>query len=654
MTRTYRRKLCTAFIVMIFLFLLGFFWNRINISNLWDDIYISKVQKKAGTKTESFGNPAFIIDTPGCTIPNLDPFDPSVKDLISMEEPKSCSGNPLFLITQQNGSISINETILELFYKLKSSNVSCTYQSIRRKYEDPGNVRENDYVLGKKRELIFGEPLDENYVVVDCKVGKDNLTQYIPIPRLIKEVENLKSSRRHIIPHLNVILVAIDSISRLNFHRHFNKTLSFLKEKLSPFEMKGYMKVGDNTFPNLITLLSGHYAEDLWNETLKDTMFFDNVTLIWKLFAERGYRTFFTEDMPVYGTFNYGKRGFHEQPTDYYYRPLALAIHQSKLRKNGGGWCLNSQTETDIMFNYLKDFIRVMGPRPYFSYVMSSSLTHDRLNNAKYADAPTANLLQHLWDSGALNDSVLFFFSDHGVRFGSIRNTYLGKFEERLPFMFIHFPAWFLRRYPHYSENLRKNQERLMTLFDVHATMVNLLEHYRELSEKEKESMTPYGVSLLSEISPYRTCDKAGIMAPWCVCQVIQQEPVDDVRVINSVNSVLSFLNENLKGLSESYDVLELDKIIEVKSGQISDLVSRFVKHENVVVNRYVAFGQKIEKYIFYSVKVLTKPGCRCFEGTVRYDIKSKEYATLHVREIKLEESVPKCVYDNRNNTLKD
>ncbi|GBM50794.1 hypothetical protein AVEN_137113-2 [Araneus ventricosus] len=613
---------------------------------------MSKVQRKAETK--SFGNPAFIINTPGCMIPNLDPFDSSVSDLISMEEPKQCPGNPLFLITQQNGSISVNETILEKFYKLKLGNVSCTYQSIHRKYEDPGNVRENDYVIGKKTKLKFGKPLNENHVVVDCRVDQENLTQYIPIPRLIEEVENLKSAKRHIIPHLNVILLAVDSVSRLNFLRHFNETLSFFKEKLSPFEMKGYTKVGDNTFPNLVTLLTGHYAEDMWNETLKDTMFFDNVTLIWKLFAEKGYRTFFTEDMPVYGTFNYGKRGFHDQPTDYYYRPLALAIHQSNLKKKGNGWCLNSQTETDIMYTYLKDFIRVMGPRPYFSYVMSSSLTHDYLNSARYADAPTASLLRHLWNSGALNDSVLFFFSDHGVRFGSIRNTYLGKFEERLPFMYVHFPAWFLRRYPNYSENLRKNQERLITLFDVHATMVQLLEHHRELSEKEKESITPYGLSLLHEISPYRTCDKAGIMAPWCICQVVQQEPIDDVRVINSADAVLNLLNEKLKGLTDSYDVLELDKIIEAKSGQISDLVSRFIKHENVVVDRYVAFGPRIEKYIFYSVKILTKPGCKCFEGTIRYDIKSNQYSALHVHKIKLEESVPKCVCDSKKDSLKD
>jgi hypothetical protein len=44
--------------------------------------------------------------------------------------------------------------------------------------------------------------------------------------------------------------------------------------------------------------------------------------------------------------------------------------------------------------------------------------------------------------------TVLFFLSDHGIRFGAVRQTSVGKLEERLPFMFLIFPDWFLKKYP--------------------------------------------------------------------------------------------------------------------------------------------------------------------------------------------------------------
>jgi hypothetical protein len=45
-----------------------------------------------------------------------------------------------------------------------------------------------------------------------------------------------------------------------------------------------------------------------------------------------------------------------------------------------------------------------------------------------------------------LNKTVLIFLSDHGIRFGAIRKTSVGKLEERLPFMFLIFPDWFLKK----------------------------------------------------------------------------------------------------------------------------------------------------------------------------------------------------------------
>jgi hypothetical protein len=45
-----------------------------------------------------------------------------------------------------------------------------------------------------------------------------------------------------------------------------------------------------------------------------------------------------------------------------------------------------------------------------------------------------------------LNKTVLFFLSDHGIRFGAVRETSVGKLEERLPFIIIQHNICFRSR----------------------------------------------------------------------------------------------------------------------------------------------------------------------------------------------------------------
>ncbi|KFM75363.1 hypothetical protein X975_09377, partial [Stegodyphus mimosarum] len=415
-------------------------------------------------------NPGLLIETPGCKLLKLDPYDSTLKQIIANRGKYSCPGNPSILVLKPNSKILLNETVLRTYYKLTSSNISCWYQNILRLIEPPKCKRENSYSFGPKRKLEFNVPLRLDHVVVNCDLAGKHFTQYIPLVPIKNETQTEKSrfNRNSSSIGLNVILFGIDSISKLNFLRHFKKTRLFLEQHLSPFEMNGYIKVGDNTFPNLTPLLTGHFVEYYWNESVRNTMFFDGIDLIWKIFSKKGYRTFYAEDDPIYGTFNYNKRGFKHPPTDYYYRPLYLAIDGSTLKKKSKPYCIDSQLEVDIVHNYLRDFIVTMRSRPYFAFLMVSKLTHNYLNYASYADEPTYRLLKNLWEIGAFNKSLLVLFSDHGIRFGAIRQTYIGKFEERMPFMYIYVPPKLLKKYPQFAKNLWSNQNRLTTPFDIH------------------------------------------------------------------------------------------------------------------------------------------------------------------------------------------
>lgn len=80
----------------------------------------------------------------------------------------------------------------------------------------------------------------------------------------------------------NILFIGLDSISRVNFDRHFPITSKLLvKHKF--YTMYGYNKVADNTFVNLTPLLTGHYLEDIWNETMSKSVFLNYFPFIWKV-----------------------------------------------------------------------------------------------------------------------------------------------------------------------------------------------------------------------------------------------------------------------------------------------------------------------------------------------------------------------------------
>ena len=141
----------------------------------------------------------------------------------------------------------------------------------------------------------------------------------------------------------NVILLAIDSTSFVNFKRHFIRTAKLLN-KHNFFELKGYTKVGENTFPNMMPFLSGYQYNELVTDAELEKMQFDGWPLIWKKYEEQGFVTTFVEEMPKYGLFQYNRKGFKYKPTDYYTRPF-----QSELEKDTNHvFCYKNKAEFEV------------------------------------------------------------------------------------------------------------------------------------------------------------------------------------------------------------------------------------------------------------------------------------------------------------------
>lgn len=109
---------------------------------------------------------------------------------------------------------------------------------------------------------------------------------------------------------VSVLVLGVDSISRLNAKRLWPKTLRSLQE-MNAVTLLGYNKVADNTFPNLVPVLIGQSVEDLndvcgWPSKSKAYLEkFDECPFLWRTFSELGFRTMLAEECPHLTTFNF-------------------------------------------------------------------------------------------------------------------------------------------------------------------------------------------------------------------------------------------------------------------------------------------------------------------------------------------------------------
>ncbi|XP_033726546.1 uncharacterized protein LOC117316147 [Pecten maximus] len=185
---------------------------------------------------------------------------------------------------------------------------------------------------------------------------------------------------------MDVVMIGLESTSRLNFIRHMNFTKSFLEQELSTVELLGYNKAGLNTLPNIVPMLLGLTLEEI-NDT---GGFFDQYPFIWKDFMKAGYMTFIGEDDSSISTFKYLAHGFKWAPMDYYLRPFVLGLETT----NGGNrLCSGNVLVLQTIFDKLSDFIKTYHDVPKFTFSFISKPSHDDHNGLGTVDLPLVRTL---------------------------------------------------------------------------------------------------------------------------------------------------------------------------------------------------------------------------------------------------------------------
>ncbi|XP_064605864.1 uncharacterized protein LOC135470754 [Liolophura sinensis] len=541
------------------------------------------------------------VRKPDCIIPALHPYDESIVKFIKHLPDLRCDKHHVSFTFQDGRWLRINKS-LDLSYNISY----CSFSVIKRR---PNS--DNGFIISKPVKFEKDFKVSDDFLSVSC-YNQTNKEIYkncyaFAVPKNVSE-ENRTVVSAPVIdsqPPPNVLLVGVDSMSRLNMIRQLNKTYHFLTETLGSVEFHGYNKVADNTFVNVVPLLTGKFVHEVPSSGKK--IHVEKYEYMWKEFSKAGYLTLLAEDHPQIATFNYLKPGFPKQPTDYYLRPFSLAMS-----KNGGLWnkygCFAGRAETGIVLSYLSDVLDLKQDNSLFAYTFLTRMSHNNVNHVGRVDYIYLEFFQNLKRKGILNNTILFFFGDHGMRWGALRNTYVGKMEERLPMLLLYLPPWFKSRYPQITNNVHINAHRLTTPFDIYYTLKDIASRrFDGASDLQKGRR---GFSLFRKIPLSRTCDEAEIAPHWCTCQSQVEVHAQDKTVISAAKWCIEHLNRITN--STKCAILHLKAVN--RAWRFS--VSSYLKNkENKTLTHY--------QIMFSSV-----PGDGLFEATVR-QVESKDIFKL-------------------------
>ena len=363
----------------------------------------------------------------------------------------------------------------------------------------------------------------------------------------------------------------------------------------------------------MIPLLTGLNVSEFGKQPYE---YFDNYYFVWKDFLNKGYQTVFGEDCGYIALFTLCQRGYLKQPTDYFFNTFILAQEADIARNKIGMFylCLGDKKPNEVLFKYIEKFIKTKKNEKFFSFFWTSTMTHQYINYPTLIDEDLSSLLMKMEDEGYLNNTVLLLLSDHGIRYGSFRETNQGMIEERQPLLYFVLPKWFKQTYPEAHKNLMINRHRLTTPFDIYETMKDLLDpkllEKSIIQSRSKEMIEklilPRLNSLFLQVSPNRTCDTAGIESHWCTCFERKDISITDDRSERAAIFIVEYINDLLKNYTKCIK-LSLNSIL---------FANLEVSSDNFIVD--IKRNQTLYDLI---IGIEAKPSMAKFEATVRFPV---------------------------------
>ncbi|BFZ21866.1 hypothetical protein BsWGS_24905 [Bradybaena similaris] len=538
-------------------------------------------------------------------MPDVNPYEPSVMNISGLNlKTLECKDTYLPDLTYIRGG----STLTIDASKVRDNMVDGQFYECRYLNILPNETNDNSFIYSDWSEAFTDTlelPANAQFINVLCLVNNSEVvsnTFFCLVPRKeqFEEWDHTNLKKRQVMwepkETLSIIMIGMDTLGRHQLLRGCNKTYSYLMNTLKSFDLTMHSQLGENTFPNFLPLFAGQSHDEVikwWSD--EDHM--DSLDLIWHTFDQSGYPTLYTEDMPYIGAFHYLKKGFQRPFARYNSRPFTLAMERDPDIWKYYCHCAGNQLEMNVHLDYVLRFLETFPHKPVFAVAMLTKPAHDFPMDVKMFDDHLLNFYESLKDKGYLNRSLIVSFSDHGVRWGPLRESVNGIYESRSPYTILTFPDWFLKKYPDVAANLQANTKRLTTHFDTHATLLDLLYF--------KSHTTPlapprHGISLFREIPSNRTCKDASIPKEFCLCGY---RSLGDVNVTSNLsNTLITLVLETINSKTDK-NICAVFKLYQV------------VRILKIALNEDSTKGER--NTIVYKVTLEVSPGHGVFEANV-------------------------------------
>ncbi|KAH8298004.1 hypothetical protein KR018_004385, partial [Drosophila ironensis] len=538
-------------------------------------------------------NTDLVVNTTGCRIRAIAPLSATVRRYMERMKPFRCPSVQLFVPQTLEGRNFLVRNIsksglLACCGVRQLRRVTCASVEFRRE-NDFQNKYSNLSVFRLSEETRFyevgsGEQTLRLFCWLDfARVIFNDVIWFLPAAG--------KPARQD---RLSVMVLGIDSISHMHYKRYFPRVARYLRNT-SHVEFWGYNRVGHNSFPNLIPLLSGQSEEELERTCHKDGQTFDNCRFLWDDFRAAGYSTLFAEDNEFTGTFTYQKRGFRRQPTDFYMRPVFWEMKQfTSFNINKLVACSGHRTYDAVHYDFIYKMMPHLQHRPFFSFFWQTQFVHDYFNYARLLDREYLGILRELKAKNISEHTLILLLSDHGFRMGGFSTTPQGWVEMSQPLFIAIYPEWMPKRYPLAMANLHGNARRLITTFDIHETLTDVL-HPDRLSDASVMNRTDSlknarGISLFLPIPESRDCAQAGIPGHFCLCHSFERISIDEVPAKDAAELAVQKIN----ALIAPYPQCQQLRLQEIREAYVSN--------------------RRLPRVL---VRLLTSPGNGLFSATV-------------------------------------
>jgi hypothetical protein len=366
---------------------------------------------------------------------------------------------------------------------------------------------------------------------------------------------------------------------------------------------------------------------------------------VWNQYRDQGYVTGYSEDRLEYGIWTLRLKGFLQTPTDHFLSPFYHMEATKALLYRKTTHCIRNQTSFELFLSYIEQFWLSYPMNKKFFFAFFKQYTHDGYASGSLLDLSLLNFLKRFSNEDEYRKTILILMTDHGARFSAARQTSQGKLEERLPFMSFVFPKLFHKKYPQAIQTLQRNIPRLTTPFDIHATLLSLI-NMKNVDYTNDYSVKNRSISLFNLIPAQRTCDDLDLEAHWCTCLQWNNIDVHDIRVKHAVHNIIQFINQQLLTVKDKLcHKIELAKVSSAQMYEPNRALLTFSDSMDID-GRIPKYNDNNTAMIFYQITFETKPNQAIYEATTQYSNLTRSFITdlNHVSRLNAYKSSASCI----------